>query len=607
MEGHDTLGLMPTGGGKSITFQVPALAMEGTCLVITPLVALMKDQVENLKKREINALAIHSGLSREEIDIALDNCIYGDVKFLYLSPERLETDIFRVRVEKMNINLIAIDESHCVSQWGYDFRPSYLNIAKLREYLPDVPMLALTATATPVVVEDIMNRLNFREKIVFRKSFERKNLAYQVEFCEDKIQRIIRIIGENPGSGIIYVRNRKKTKELALAISKEGIRADYYHAGLTHADRSRKQEEWQKNKTPVIVSTNAFGMGIDKPDVRFVIHYDLPDSLEAYYQEAGRAGRDEKSARAVLLYNESDRKSVKQRILVSFPELSLIRDVYNALCNYLQVPVGAGKGQSYDFILTDFISKFKFGAVMAHSCLRVLQREGYIELSEEMNNPSRVYFTVQRDDLYKFQVANERFDGFIKLLLRSYSGMFSSFVAIDENLLAKRSGLSFEDVYQFLLKLSSFGIIQYIPRKKNPVIFFTEERLDSKNLYFSTETYKFLKERYIDRIDEMLLYASGQNKCRSQILLNYFGEKDAARCGQCDVCLGRNELDLNNYEFDSILEALKKLLQGKHADMNEILRETSFPEDKLIKVFRWLCDHEKILKDKDSRFYWAKQ
>jgi ATP-dependent DNA helicase RecQ len=604
-DGRDTLGLMPTGGGKSITFQVPAMAMEGTCIVITPLIALMKDQVENLRKREINAVAIHSGMGSREIDIALDNVIYGEVKFLYLSPERLETDIFKARIEKMKICLVAVDESHCVSQWGYDFRPSYLKIARLRDLMPEVPILALTATATPQVVEDIMVKLEFREKNVFRKSFERKNLVYDVALCEDKVQQVIRIIKANPGTGVIYARNRKKTRDLAMILQKEGIKADYYHAGLTHSERSRKQEEWQKNKTLVIISTNAFGMGIDKPDVRFVIHVDLPDSLEAYYQEAGRAGRDEKPAKAILLYNESDRRSVDQRILISFPDLAVVREVYNALGNYFQIPLGGGKGQNYDFILTDFLTKFKFNALIAHNSLKVLQREGYIELTEEINNPSRVHFVVQRDDLYKFQVANENLDGFIKLLLRSYSGMFSSFVPIDETLLAKRSGVNFDSIYKYLLKLSNSGIIQYIPRKKNPVIFFTEERLDAKNLYFAVETYAFLKERYIERSNEMLHYASGQNKCRSQMLITYFGEKNAVRCGQCDVCRKRNELDMSAYEFDLILDELKEKLTQEHLSMDEIMEGITHPEEQVLKVFRWLCDHEKILRDDDYMFYWT--
>ena len=606
-EGKDTLGLMPTGGGKSITFQVPALAKEGLCLVITPLIALMRDQVENLNKQEINAISIHSGMSREEIDISLDNCIFGNVKFLYLSPERLETEIFRVRVEKMKVNLIAVDEAHCVSQWGYDFRPSYLRIAKLRELLPDVPVLALTASATPTVVEDIMDRLNFRERNVFRKSFERKNLSYKVVYAEDKFQRISRLLEENKGSGIVYVRNRKETKELALFIQRLGVKADFYHAGLTNEDRNRKQDEWQKGKIRVIVATNAFGLGINKPDVRFVIHHDLPDSPEAYYQEAGRAGRDEKKALAILLYNASDKKSISQRIATSFPDIKIIKEVYHALGNHLQIPVGGGKDGSYDFILYDFIARYKFNAVVAHSCLKILEREGYIELTDEINNPSRVYFKVHRDDLYKFQVANEKFDGFIKLLLRSYSGLFSSFVAVDENLLAKRSGITLQDVYTFLNRLSALGIIHYIPRKKNPVIVFTEERLEHKNLRFSVETYKFLKERYIERADELLRYATLKSFCRSQALLSYFGEEKSVRCGQCDVCLEHTEPELNDHEFEMITQDLKLKLSKTRLHLDEIIKTTGFPEEKVIKVFKWLADHDKIKKDEKYLYFWDKE
>ncbi len=603
-EGKDTLGLLPTGGGKSITFQVPALAKEGICLVVTPLIALMKDQVSNLQQRGVKAIAIHSGMSKNEIDIAIDNCIYGDFKFLYLSPERLTTEIFRVRVSKMNINLVTIDEAHCISQWGYDFRPSYLHIAELRELIADAPFLALTATATPEVVDDIMDKLRFREKNVFQKSFERKNLTYRVDNVEDKNRRLLRVINENRGSGIVYVRSRKKTKDLADFLNQNKIQADFYHAGLSHELRNMRQNAWQKGKKHVIVSTNAFGMGIDKPDVRFVVHMDLPDSPEAYFQEAGRAGRDEKPAVAVLLYNESDRKVAKQRINSSFPELSTIKAVYNALGNFLQVPVGSGKGQSFDFNLYDFISRYKFNAVVAHSALMALQKEGYIELSDEINNPARIHFTVGRDDLYKFQVSNAAFDGFIKLLLRSYSGLFSSYVAIDENVLAKRSGLKNEDIANYLSKLRSFHIIEYIPRKKNPVIFFTEERLDLKNLYFSVETYKFLKERYVDRLNEMLNYASNNNKCRSQVLLTYFGEKEAPRCGKCDICEQRNELDLSKLEFDIILNQIKEALNENSKTLPELANEVEYAEGKFMKVFRWLLDHEKIRKDVFNKYCW---
>lgn len=604
-EGKDTLGLLPTGGGKSITFQVPALARDGLCLVITPLIALMKDQVANLNKREIKALAIHSGLSREEIDIAIDNCIYGDFKFLYLSPERLRTDIFRARVEKMNVNLIAVDESHCVSQWGYDFRPSYLKISDLRDLLPGVPVLALTATATPKVVEDIMEKLRFREKNVFQKSFERKNLTYRVDVVEDKTRRLLNYCGDLKGSAIVYVRNRKKTREISDLLNNNKLSADYYHAGLSYEMRNAKQEDWQKGKTRIIVSTNAFGMGIDKPDVRLVVHMDMPDSPEAYFQEAGRAGRDEKPALAVLLYSKADRVQAENRIGTNFPEILTIKDVYHALGNFLQVPVGAGKGQSYDFILSDFLKEYKFNALIAHSALNILQREGYIELSDEINNPSRVHFRVERDDLYKFQVSNARFDGFIRLLLRSWSGFFSSYVAIDENLLAKRSGLKPDNIYTYLSLLQKHGIIDYIPRKKNPVVTYSEERLERKGLYFSVESYKFLKERYIEKLEAMIDYAESNTRCRSTILLAYFGEKDAARCGKCDVCQQRNELDLNKYEFDLILADIKENLRERPMLIPELAREMRHSDEKFMKVFRWLLDHGKIVRDDYQRYSWG--
>ena len=603
-EGKDTLGLMPTGGGKSITFQVPAMAKEGVCIVVTPLIALMKDQVENLKRKEIKAVAIHSGLSREEIDIALDNCIFGNVKFLYLSPERLKTEIFRVRVQEMNVSLIAIDESHCVSQWGYDFRPSYLQIADLRELLPDVPFLALTATATEKVVEDIMEKLKFREKLVYRKSFLRSNLVYRVDKVEDKYRRLLSIIKENKGSGVVYVRNRKKTREIALFLKENGISADYYHAGLSQELRNEKQDSWQRGKTLVIVSTNAFGMGIDKSNVRFVVHIDLPDSPEAYFQEAGRAGRDEKPAIAALLYNDADKRIAEQRVSTNFPELLLIKDVYHALGNFLQVPIGAGKDQSYDFVFYDFLSKYKFNALIAHNALLILQKEGYLELSDEINNPSKIHFTIQRDDLYKFQISNARFDGFIKLLLRSYSGLFSDYVAIVQNLLSKRSGLKMEDVLTYISKLQNLGVIKYVPRRKNPVITFTEERLDKKDISFSVEAYRFLKERFVEKINSMIQYASGDTKCRSQILLEYFGEKDSLRCGKCDVCQQRNELDMSKYEFDLILKDIKALLKNSALSMNALVDQLSHPEEKVVKIFQWLLEHKKITQDEKMLYSW---
>lgn len=582
------------------------MVMEGLCLVVTPLIALMKDQVAGLNKKGIRALAVHSGLSKDEMDVALDNSIYGDYKFLYLSPERLVTELFRTRLEKMKVNILVVDESHCISQWGYDFRPSYLKIAEIRDHLPGVPVLALTATATPVVVEDIMEKLRFREKNLFQKSFERKNLVYRVDQVEDKNRRLLNYCQDIKGSAVVYVRNRRKTRELAEFLRKNRISADYYHAGLSHELRNARQDDWQKGKTRVIVSTNAFGMGIDKPDVRLVVHMDLPDSPEAYFQEAGRAGRDEKQALAVLLFNNTDKRLAGQRVATTFPEISVIKDVYHALGNYFQLPTGSGKGQSFDFILHDFLQQYKFNALVAHNALLILQKEGYMELSDELNNPSRIHFKISRDDLYKFQVSNARFDGFIKLVLRSYTGLFSSWVAIDEDLLAKRSALKRDDIYKYLVKLASSQVIDYIPRKKNPVITYTEERLDRQNLYFSVETYKFLKERFIEKLDAMVAYGSGNTRCRSQFLLDYFGEKDSTRCGNCDVCQQRNELDMSKYEFDLILDKIKEELGEGSLLIPELTARIKYKEEKFMKVFRWLLEHDKINQEEDGRYRWGK-
>ena len=604
MEGKDTLALMPTGGGKSITFQVPAMSKEGICIVITPLIALMKDQVENLKKRNINALAIYSGMTKDEIEIALDNCIYGSVKFLYISPERISTEIFKIRVKHMNVNLIAIDEAHCISEWGYDFRPSYLRLAELRNLIPDTPFLALTATAIPKVVDDIQEKLGFKEKNVFRKSFERKNIVYLVREIDDKLSYLVDTINKVKGSGIIYVRNRKTTKETALFLQKNKIMADYYHAGLNHQTRDSKQNEWKVGKTRVMVATNAFGMGIDKSDVRFVIHLDLPDSIEAYFQEAGRGGRDEKKAVAVLLYNNSDKVKTEQRITRNFPDIKEIKAVYQALGNYFQIPYGGGKHLSYDFIISDFAKNYNFNVMTIHSSLGFLQNEGYIELTDELYSTSKLHFLVGRDDLYKFQIANSKFDAFIKLVLRSYTGLFSDYVSIDENSLSRKANISIDAVFKYLNNLKSVGILNYIPQKKNPVIVFTEERLDDKSLYISKEHYEFRKNRYIERINAMLHYASSNNKCRSQLLLDYFGEKNPDRCGHCDVCSRRNELDLSKYEFDLILDELKEKLQYNLLPLDELVPKSGKNKEKTLKVIQWLLDNNKIIKDTKDLLTW---
>ena len=499
-EGKDTLALMPTGGGKSITFQVPALAKEGICLVITPLIALMKDQVTRLKSLEIKSMAIHSGMSAEEIDIAIENCIYGDYKFLYISPERISTRIFQTRLPRLNLNLVAVDEAHCISQWGYDFRPSYLKIASIREMISKtVPFLALTASAIPQVTEDIMQKLEFREKNVLKTSFERKNISYLVRKAEDKGTYLVKTLNKVTGSGIVYVRSRKRCKEIAELLVANGISADFYHAGLPVELRDKKQTSWTTGETRVIVATNAFGMGIDKAEVRFVIHWEMPDSIEEYFQESGRAGRDNKPAYAVLLYSQSDKTRLEDSLRRKFPPVEKIKDIYEALCNYLLVPQGAGKDNVFDFNMSDFVSKYHLPVIETYNSLTFLQREGYIEFTEEINNPSRVHFTVGRDDLYKFQVANESFDGFIKLLLRSYTGMFSEFVAINEDDLSKKSALTRDAVYRFLVKLSSLNIIKYIPGKKTALVIFTEERLERKALMISPENYLQVKEKYIIR------------------------------------------------------------------------------------------------------------
>ena len=604
VEGRDTLALMPTGGGKSITFQVPALAKEGTCLVITPLIALMKEQVSRLNSLEIKSLAIHSAMSREEIDITIENCIYGDYKFLYISPERISTQLFQGKVGRLNLSLVAVDEAHCISQWGYDFRPSYLKIASLRDRIsPDVPFLALTATATQHVIEDIMDKLAFREKNVLRTSFARKNISYLVRQVEEKGTYLVKTLNKVTGSGIVYVRSRKRCKEVAEMLVGNGIDADFYHAGLPDELRDKKQASWSAGKTRVIVATNAFGMGIDKADVRFVIHWDIPDSIENYFQESGRAGRDNKPAYAVLLYSPADKTRLNDSLRQKFPPVEKIKDTYEALCNFLMVPLGAGKDNVFDFSMAEFVSRYRLPVIETFNSLAFLQREGYVEFTEEINNPSRVHFIVGRDDLYKFQVANESFDGFIKLLLRSYTGMFTEFVAINEESLARKTAITRDTAYQYLVKLSSMNIIKYIPGKKTSLVIFTEERLVRKALLISPDNYLHVKEKYSARLEKMIDYAESKNRCRSVILLDYFGE-ESDRCGTCDVCRERNELDLSKYEFDIILEEIKSILAEKNPDSEELVMMISYPEEKVIKVIRWLLDHNKLIQDKDHKLSW---
>jgi len=602
--GKDVIGLLPTGGGKSVTYQVPAVAREGLCLVITPLIALMKDQVNRLKSMNIKAMAIHSGMTREEVEIALDNCLYGDYRLLYVSPERLQTPVFRSRVARFNFTFVAVDEAHCISQWGYDFRPSYLAIADIRDMIsPGVPFLALTATATPEVVKDITARLKMRNALILQSSFKRTNITYVVREVEDKGAYLTKSLSREPGCGIVYVSSRKRSKEVAEMLLSKGISADFYHAGLPQEMRDRKQHAWTTGESRVIVATNAFGMGIDKADVRFVIHWDSPDSVEAYYQESGRAGRDGKPAFAVLLWSEDEKRRLADSVRIKFPPVERIKDIYEAIGNYYQLPVGSGKNSVHDFDLWKFVTAFRFSVTETYNSLVFLQKEGYLEFTDEINNPSRVHFVVSRDDLYKFQVANEEYDRFIKLLLRTYSGMFSDFVPINEESLANRSGLTREAIYQYLLRLTSQGIIHFIPGKKSPLVIFTEERLDRSHLTISPDVYLRVKENYIGRVEKITEYAENKTRCRSAFLTHYFGEENG-RCGLCDTCMERNELELSKYEFDIIIDKIKDLLLVNPLRAEQLAAAMEFPAEKSTRVIRWLLDHEKLHYDEEHKLSW---
>jgi len=605
-DGKDTIGLMPTGGGKSLTFQVPALAKEGICLVVTPLIALMKDQVENLKSRDIKAAAIHSGLSRDEINMTLDNCIFGGTKFLYLSPERLSTELFQEKVVQMNVNLLAIDEAHCISQWGYDFRPSYLKVADIRELIPETPVLALTATATPEVVDDIQERLHFKKKNLFQKSFHRSNLAYVVRPSEDKEQQLLNIISKIPGSAVVYVRNRKKTKEYAELLLKNGISASSFHAGMPQEVKDKRQKQWTNGEIRVIVSTNAFGMGIDKPDVRLVVHMDAPDSLEAYFQEAGRGGRDGKKAYAVLLWSNNDKARLKRGAALSFPEKDKILNVYDALGNFFQLAVGSGFGMIYDFNMGQFCKAYRMNVMTVFNSLKILQRAGYLEFTEELELSAKVHFIMRRDDLYKFQVANEDYDRFIKLLLRSYTGLFTEYVPIDEDLLAKRMNVSRDTIYQYLVKLSQIRVVKYIPQKKTPLISYTSSREDSKYIELRKEVYQDRKEKYEQRIASVMDYGTVNHICRSKQLLAYFGQQGGDNCGKCDVCQDMKKTELSLDQFNDIQELVKDALNKQELSFDDLIMKLNIKQDDLQKVLRWLEEYNVIIENERGNLEWPK-
>ena len=540
LSGKDTLALMPTGGGKSLLYQLPTLMREGICIVVTPLIALMKDQVDNLRRRGIAAVAVHSGLTPRQVDIALDNCVYGDIKFLYIAPERIASETFRLRVRKMNVRLLAVDEAHCISQWGYDFRPSYLRIAELRESLPEVTVLALTASATDEVTRDIMFRLGFAEDArLLRSSFSRPNLSYAVRRTEDKNEQLLRVVRNVPGSGIVYMRTREGTEQIAQLLRDNGVGAEYYHGGLSGAERTLRQEAWTSGRTRIMVATNAFGMGIDKPDVRFVVHYSICDSLESYYQEAGRAGRDGRRAYAVLLAGPDDKQRALKRFSGEFPPLEFIRTCYSEICSYLQIPIGEGRGASFTFNLAEFCARKRFFPATVVNALKILQQNGYMTLTDEMENPARIMFCVSRDDLYKVRIDRIDLDDFIRTLLRLYNGVFTEFRPIDEGELAAVTGYTAEKVREQLKRLWQMRVLRYIPSNRSPLIYMAEERLPEKDVYISPESYRLRKEMAEARYRSMFAYADNDTRCRSALLSGYFGEREAADCGICDLCLAR--------------------------------------------------------------------
>ncbi len=591
--GHDTLGLMPTGGGKSITFQVPALAMEGVCVVITPLIALMKDQVHHLRQRGIMAAAVYSGMQHDDIIRILENCILGSTKLLYVSPERLGSGLFQTKLRHMKVSFITVDEAHCISQWGYDFRPSYLQIAEIRRICPDVPVLALTATATPKVVEDICDKLTLSTPHtfnIFRMSFERKNLTYLVSYAMDKRTELIQLLNGEKGAAIVYVRSRRHAREVAELLTEAGLSATFYHAGLEHAVKDQRQRDWQHDRVRIMVATNAFGMGIDKPDVRIVAHYDCPDSIEAYFQEAGRAGRDGQPSRAILLYNAADEPKLRKRISDTFPEKEYIRKVYDHLAYYYQIATGDGYGVSREFNIDDFCRKFNHFPIRVHAALQILQRAGYIEYTEEQDNQARVRFLVTRDDLYRLRGDSPNEERVIVALLRSYGGLFADYGFIDESMIANQCGMKSHEVYQTLKGLSEKHVLHFIPRKQVPYIRYMQRREDSEHVQLSKEVYEERLTQYKERIEAMLRYAKDNSRCRSRQLLEYFGEKDTKDCGQCDVCHHTSKTDIQQAKQ----QILTLLSDRQRHHVTELLR-LQLPKEELDKALTYLLQEEYIM------------
>ncbi len=604
LAGKDTLALLSTGGGKSLCFQVPGLCLPGLTLVITPLIALMKDQVERLKKHNIPAEAVYSGMSPREAELALNHVIHGQAKFIYISPERLASDFFREILSNVKLSLIVVDEAHCISQWGYDFRPPYLKIAEIRPYFPSVPVIALTATATPLVVKDIQEKLNFSAINMFTGDFERRNLVYVVNKEENKLAMLLRILKGVPGTSIVYVRNRKKTRETSEFLLRNNISADFYHAGLLAKEREKKQNEWLQGYTRVIVCTNAFGMGIDKPDVRSVIHLDLPDSAEAYFQEAGRAGRDGKKSYPVLIYNESDIIDAERNIELSFPDPEFIRNVYRALGNYYQLAKGTGRDLIADFDINAFSSEYNFKPIVTFNALKFIEKEGYISLNEAMYSHSRFVFNVDKPELYKFQVENPGYDLLIKTMQRSYGGSFTEPVAIFEDELARRLETTEQIIRDMLKLMDRREVISYFPQTDKPQITFTSELIDAKDLDISPGNYKKRKEDAVKRMEFMLRYAKNTDRCRSQMLIEYFGQK-VKRCGVCDVCLESKKETLSELEYNRIVDIIKPLLQLSQMSMMQLQDacDEFFPE-KVVKTVSWLMDNNNVIKTGNDLYIW---
>jgi ATP-dependent DNA helicase RecQ len=605
LNGKDTLALLPTGGGKSLCFQVPALCMEGICIVVSPLIALMKDQVYHLESRGIKAVAIYAGMSKRLIDQTLDNCIYGRIKFLYVSPERLTTDIFIERVKRMKVNLWAIDEAHCISQWGYDFRPPYLQIADIRIHHPNVPVLALTATATEQVAEDIQEKLAFSNKNLMQKSFLRSNLSYAVLYEDAKYAKLVDILQKVPGSSVVYVRNRRKTKEIADYLNQCKINATHYHAGLPMEERSLKQESWIKDKTRVIVSTNAFGMGIDKPNVRTVVHMDMPESPEAYFQEAGRAGRDEKRAYAVLLFNLADKMNALDQLNETMPSIAEIKNVYNALGNFLQLAIGSGLEGVFNFDLSAFCKQYNFVPLKTINAFKFLEQQELLILSEGVYQSSRLMVKANKEGLYKFMIAHKAYEPLIKFILRSYSGIFDGLNRIDEKQIASKIQSDKQKVVKALNFLDQLALVQYEKANDFPFIKFLQPRLATINLNLDTKLIETRIAVFKDKLNAMILYATDKSRCRSNALLSYFGEIRTDRCGVCDFCLGRNKLDLNDIEYQHFLELVKEALTDKaHSLAYLVIIIPDQNKDKVAHFLKWLVDYEILKKTENEKYFW---